>query len=277
MLSASVAEVTRCLMCKRCVTGGTAFCVRHIVAGVGRPFVRCAAAPCELPCRGATLCVVHGGGLPRSAFEEDVVALHKKLCLKERLGQLGVVRSSNAPSDDDEEDEVATPSWRVQFFCEAGSPLLQAHLEEEHGVVGEEEGRSAKLRKVEQLYALQVARLEDVLRSGDNQLDSLAPSANPAVWPAHSPAPEPPVPERVVQLSQREAGSVVACRRKGCVHNALLPSQFCQGHICEDSKQTLFAPCAVCKTPVLRVLCSDTCPTHTPPAPKMKPSALPLK
>ncbi len=262
-------EITRCLMCRRCVTGGTAFCVRHVVAGVGRPFVKCSL--CELPCRSVALCVVHLAAAPRSAFEEDVLAWHRKTLLRERATQLGLARSVHTGSDDEEEDEVATPSWRVHHVANTDSPLLRAHLEEDKGVIGDEDGRRNKLRKVEQLYALQVSRLEDILRSCDNQIDSSTPSLNSAVRSFADPVPEPRVPERMMELSQREAGSGSMCKHKGCAQQCLQPSQYCFAHICDDSKQTLFSPCSVCKTPVLRSNSSDTCPTHTPPAPKMKP------
>jgi hypothetical protein len=242
-------ELATCSMCRRGVTGGTSFCAEHVVAGVGRPFVGCAVPQCELPCRDRTTCVVHGSGVPRSAFEEDVVALQKKRRVESRFDV-----------DDEGLDETGTPSWRVSCRTELGVPCLQALLEQD------DVGRPVKLGVMAQLYAMQVARLEDVLRSADNQQ-----TLNLALWPSRSPAPEPPASDRVVELSQREAGSVSSCRHKGCAEEALAAAHYCVNHICDDTKQTMFAACVTCKAPVLRALLSDTCPTHTPPAPKMKP------
>jgi hypothetical protein len=261
-------DLVKCFSCSRGVTAGTSFCVKHVVSGVGRPFVTCSVAQCELPCRGGPQCVVHMGGVARSAFEEDVLELHRKKLLKKRLASLGISRSQHAVSDDEDEDaDVAVPSWRAHVFTSSASPLLQAHLEEDYGVAFEG-GRRAKLRKVEQMYSLQVSRLEDILRSCEQYADDAQLLA--AVRPNRH-VPEPRAPDLILELAQREAG-LALCKHKACSALALGPSPFCVAHVSEDVKQTLFTVCSVCKVSVLRTINPgvDTCPAHTPPAPKMK-------
>jgi hypothetical protein len=259
----NVVDLVKCLMCGRAVTGCTAYCAKHVVVGFGRPFVVCSQQGCALPCRGASLCVVHGSaGVARCAFDEDVLSLHRKQLLKAKLASLDIARSQHAGSDD-EDDSVAVPSWRVNLFSATGSPLLQAYLEgdEMQGL----ERRAAKLRKVEQMYTMQVARLEDFLRSGDNvPNDPVCASVRPFV--GH--IPDSRATDQVIELSQRENGLTV-CKRKGCSANAITPSPYCVAHITDDPKQTLFLSCSVpaCKVTVLRTFNpgAETCPTHTPP------------
>lgn len=263
-------ELVKCLNCSRCVTAGTAFCIKHVVAGVGRPFGVCSVGDCGLPCRGSSQCVLHlGNGIARSAFEEDVLMLHKKKLLKAKLAKLGIARSQNAGSDGEEDADVAVPSWRVHLQSSTGSPMLLAHLEEEDGLVFEG-SRQAKLRKVEKMYELQVARLEDMLRACDNQ-----PTAETHMYASIRPigvaeVGEPRVPDVMMELAQREAG-LATCKRKGCTSLTIGPSPYCVAHVMDDAKQTLFTACAVCKTSTLRTLNpgSETCPNHTPPPPPM--------
>ncbi len=260
------AELVKCLNCSRSVTSGTSYCVKHVVGGVGRPFVLCSQSGCDLPCRGAAVCVVHSGGVARCTFEEDVLLLHRKRLQKRKLLSLGVLRSQHAGSDDEEEADVAVPSWRVHVLTSTASPLLQMHLESEDGVAFEG-SRKAKLRKVEQMYELQLSRLEDVMRSCDNN-PSNPLLASVRAW--SDPVTESRAPDLAIELSQREAGTAT-CKRKGCSAFVVGPSPFCVTHILDDPKQNLFGSCNICKITFLRTWNpgAETCPTHTPSAPKM--------